>query len=297
MHNSHPFKLKYHHHPCPHYCHKGGIPFFCQLINQSTYNNTCTSNTRSMIYHSPRMHHHLTASTLSWFNKGNNPGPTRIDSDTDRLAKEGHVDISCCAFETCNARDQVFCVEVLGVLRRWVFHWASAETPKKAYLNVKKKRSSCGQWTKTKNRFWLKMPKKGGVWMEKSTKNCRQSLIFQKSPAHKIMICVIALQMQWQAKANLWRRVTNNTKIDILWAVSKEKKEILLHYTLLLPKVVDVSISFSNYISWEETSSPIRRSASADRSSLWFLAQISSWTKAFRALETSGIYKLFQRFT
>lgn len=60
--------------------------------------------------------------------------------------------------------------------------------------------------------------------MEKSTKNCRQSWIFQKSPAHKIMICMIALQMQWQAKANLWWQVTNTKNWHFKSAVSKREQ-------------------------------------------------------------------------
>ena len=269
---------------------QGWHSIFCQLINQSTYNTTYTNNTRSIVYHSPRMQHHWTASTFHDSTRGTKTQPNSKDSNrqrhTHRLAKEGHVDISCCAFETCNARDQVFCVEVLDVLRRWVFHTGIPPVdPKKAYFHVKKNVACRDNGPKQKTWFWFKMPKKGGGdGMEKSTKNCWHSWIFQKSPAHKIMICVIALQMQWQAKANLWWQVTNTKNWHFKSAVSKENKGNIttVHYTFqLLPKVVDVSIS-QNYISWGgKSSSPIRRSALPPiGSSLWFLAQISSWTKA-----------------
>lgn len=60
MHHSHPFKLKYH--SLPTLLPQGWHSIFCQLINQSTNNTTYANNTRSIVYHSPRMQHHLTIS-------------------------------------------------------------------------------------------------------------------------------------------------------------------------------------------------------------------------------------------
>ena len=62
---------------------QGWHSIFCQLINQSTNNTTYANNTRSIVYHSPRMQHHWTASTFHDSTRGTTPTRrTRIDSDT-----------------------------------------------------------------------------------------------------------------------------------------------------------------------------------------------------------------------
>ena len=84
MHHSHPFKLKYH--SLPTLLPQGWHSIFCQLINQSTNNTTYANNTRSIVYHSPRMQHHLTASTFHDSTRGTPPPPPTKKSTATRIA-------------------------------------------------------------------------------------------------------------------------------------------------------------------------------------------------------------------
>lgn len=146
----------------------------------------------------------------------------------------------------------------------------------------------------------LRCLRKRGVWMEKSTKNCWQSWIFHKSPAHKIMICVIALQMQWQAKANLWWQVTNTKDWHFKSAVSKEKKGNYYTVTtsnyspklLMFPYLKITSQWNGNF----QPDPPIRSPADRVLFMVFGTNQLVDQSLV-GALETSGIYKLFQRFT
>lgn len=116
---------------------------FCQLINQSTYNTTYTNNTRSIVYHSPRMQHHLTASTLSWFNKGNTPA--QLEGLESTATHTSPVERGPCRYFLLRLWD-VQCPRPSLLrwgpgcaARLWVSHWHFCCGPKKAYvLNVKK---------------------------------------------------------------------------------------------------------------------------------------------------------------
>lgn len=118
---------------------------FCQLINQSTYNTTYTNNPRSIVYHSPRMQHHWTASTFHDSTKGNNPLPNSKDSNRQRHTHIAWRKRAMSIFLAAPLRRAMPETKSFA-LRSWMccvvfgFTGVFAVDQKKAYvLNVKKK--------------------------------------------------------------------------------------------------------------------------------------------------------------